>query len=505
MSDKRVLATGIKNVEHLAIIDDIVNDRFKAMPLDALMVYLVDVVSADALPFLAEQFDVKGFKGFGLAETEDDKRKVIKRAIELHRYKGTVYGLREAIKSIGLGQATIEERPAGFEGTYGARHAYTFRVLFNVASYPSYEAATLALLTKIINEYKNARSHLVEIAIVVEITEQVGDMQDDLFIKRDMTLEENYGFACANYDGAYNHDGTENYRCAEMLDFTCNIVPGIYQQEAQDYIDVSQINSCASVPFHRLVKDLKDAGLWNSLLYFYPFYFDDLAQPKEFQASIDLKRPGIGISNGQMIFSGTVDLNSEGILLPGTVTNPQNEPSGPHGSFDATGTDSANVLTRFENGYNNGTNKSNMLRMWSKNGQTDYQTELNFNYIGSPFFDMSTLMGDLIGGTTGGMTAPGGSFDDDVLWVHSKEDVQIGANDLKSLLYDNGDIYTNTTVAGYEKPQYGNSFITTEHRIGLLAALSPILTNGAGGSHAEITTLSDIVETFLNSIGRSTL
>jgi phage tail P2-like protein len=50
-----------------------------------------------------------GYKGWKLANTEDDKRSLIKKAIELHRYKGTVWAVKEAMKSIGFTDAVLIE------------------------------------------------------------------------------------------------------------------------------------------------------------------------------------------------------------------------------------------------------------------------------------------------------------------------------------------------------------------------------------------------------------
>jgi P2-related tail formation protein len=44
------------------------------IPLQALLVYLVDNVPAAALPILAGQFDVLGYKGLALCQTEQDQR-----------------------------------------------------------------------------------------------------------------------------------------------------------------------------------------------------------------------------------------------------------------------------------------------------------------------------------------------------------------------------------------------------------------------------------------------
>ncbi|HDS5467809.1 TPA: phage tail protein, partial [Enterobacter asburiae] len=67
--------------------------RLDSINLEALMVYLVDIVDSSALPWLGEQFSLFG-DGWELAESDDVRRSLIKSAIELHRYKGTPWSIR---------------------------------------------------------------------------------------------------------------------------------------------------------------------------------------------------------------------------------------------------------------------------------------------------------------------------------------------------------------------------------------------------------------------------
>ncbi|MEC5344690.1 phage tail protein I [Brenneria populi] len=83
-------------------------DRFDALKLEALMVYLVDIVDSSALDSLAEQFSLTE-DGWQLAESEDARRAMIKSAIEMHRYKGTPWAVREVIRSLGFGEVELIE------------------------------------------------------------------------------------------------------------------------------------------------------------------------------------------------------------------------------------------------------------------------------------------------------------------------------------------------------------------------------------------------------------
>ena len=82
--------------------------RLDNIDLSVLMVFLVDIVDSSALPWLGEQFSLSG-DGWELAESDDVRRMLIKAAIELHRYKGTPWSIREVIRRIGFGEVDLIE------------------------------------------------------------------------------------------------------------------------------------------------------------------------------------------------------------------------------------------------------------------------------------------------------------------------------------------------------------------------------------------------------------
>jgi len=103
------------------------------------------------LDLLGWQFHIEGWE---LARTIEDKRKLIKSAIELHRYKGTPYAIKKVLEALGL-EGQVKE---WFE--YGGE-PYKFKV--HVSSIPSEEL--WQRLIHLINEYKNERSWLDAIGI----------------------------------------------------------------------------------------------------------------------------------------------------------------------------------------------------------------------------------------------------------------------------------------------------------------------------------------------------
>src|SRR5574344_1895988 len=136
------------NDEFSKIFDEICEERFAGLDLNCLLVTIIDNVPSDALPHLAEQYHVTGNEGWLQCRNDDEKRDLIKRAIEVHRYKGTKYALTKIFDMFGL-QGRINE---WFETD---SEPFTFSVDLDLNS----------KLEDLINEYKNVRSHLSNLKI----------------------------------------------------------------------------------------------------------------------------------------------------------------------------------------------------------------------------------------------------------------------------------------------------------------------------------------------------
>ena len=131
--------------------------RFQDLDTDALLVYLLDNVDESALVHLADQFHIMGNEGWLQAKTEAEKREIIKKAVELHRYKGTKYALIKVLNSLNI-NGDVEE---WFE--YGG-DPYHFKIDIFLQNY-TYNEKVFESLKKMIDEYKNVRSVLEEISI----------------------------------------------------------------------------------------------------------------------------------------------------------------------------------------------------------------------------------------------------------------------------------------------------------------------------------------------------
>ncbi|MDK9603502.1 phage tail protein I [Lelliottia wanjuensis] len=150
--DNLPLQPPLASDERFTRLANLAAERFAQLDLTVLLVDLVDLVHASALPSLAEQFHVQGLEGWLFAQDERQKRKLIKQAIELHRYRGTPWAVRQVLRILEL-EGDISE---WFE--YGGK-PYFFRMDVTIKARGLGEDEFNALVT-MIHEYKNVRSKL---------------------------------------------------------------------------------------------------------------------------------------------------------------------------------------------------------------------------------------------------------------------------------------------------------------------------------------------------------
>lgn len=144
---------------NLKTFDEICEERFMQLGLQILLVAIVDNLPIDALPHLAEQKHITGNEGWIQADTEQEKRNLIKNAIEIHRYRGTKYALLKVLETFGV-DGEIKE---WFEYSGDPYH---FKVVLNVFTHPISEE-TEQKLVALINDYKNVRSWLEGVEVVL--------------------------------------------------------------------------------------------------------------------------------------------------------------------------------------------------------------------------------------------------------------------------------------------------------------------------------------------------
>lgn len=210
--DLRLIPAGIDDDRSRALMRLI--GRLGDLDLTKLLIYRVDELQEDALYLLAWQFHILGAEGWDLAETAAERRALIKRAIDLHRHTGTPWAIREAIKALGYADAEIVEGLpiALYDGehnhsaaeTYGGGVRWAmFRVLLDLGEDKGVSATRIAQLVELINVWKNARSHLVDIGFRADTADHM-DVADELDTLARYVADDVYPWG-RRYDGSTDH------------------------------------------------------------------------------------------------------------------------------------------------------------------------------------------------------------------------------------------------------------------------------------------------------------
>jgi len=188
--------------------------EIRLIDITKLLVYLIDDVDASALTSLGNQFDVMGYRGFKLTQDDQGRREIIKRAIELHRYKGTEWAIMEALKSIGF--TDVELVKSGFD------HWAKFGLLITNEKIQLTDTAYRDI-TAMVNEYKRAVCVLEEIRMNIQTSDTLTFL-DSVFASQQILLNDyltlsgalRYG-GTAEFDGAYNYTGEGDVATIEQL------------------------------------------------------------------------------------------------------------------------------------------------------------------------------------------------------------------------------------------------------------------------------------------------
>lgn len=140
------LPPALASDERFALLCELLKETFDSLDINAMLVYLVDLVKPQLLPVLADQFSLIDEAAWLLAESEDAKRNLIKSSAELHRFKGTPWAIREVIRLLGFGEVVIQEglNNQTYDGaiTYDGDHVHG-----NPASWPLYRVFLQRVIT----------------------------------------------------------------------------------------------------------------------------------------------------------------------------------------------------------------------------------------------------------------------------------------------------------------------------------------------------------------------
>lgn len=198
-----VMADSISYLPEFAAWYQVIKDTLAEIDLGKLLIYIIDTVDAGMLPVLAEQFDVLGYKGLKLAQTEAAQRELIKRAIELHRYKGTEWAIKEALKSIGF--TDIELVKTGFD------HWAKFGITITNQAVQLSDSSFFDI-TQMVTEYKRAVCVLQEIRLTIQTEDTF--FIDDVAAAAYLEISGSDKLALSGslrYDGSAPFDGSHNF------------------------------------------------------------------------------------------------------------------------------------------------------------------------------------------------------------------------------------------------------------------------------------------------------
>ncbi|EZQ18958.1 phage tail protein [Halopseudomonas bauzanensis] len=144
---------------HLAMVAGHAND----VPVIVREVWNADTSPADLLPWLARAVSIDVWDP---EWTTEQKRAAIKASLGVHRKKGTIGAVLDALAALGF-TAKVQE----WFNQIPQADPYTYRLIIEVDQV-GYDLEDVALLLEVVGSAKNLRSHLTEIAPIIR--SQVG-------------------------------------------------------------------------------------------------------------------------------------------------------------------------------------------------------------------------------------------------------------------------------------------------------------------------------------------
>lgn len=134
--------------------------RVLAVPVELRKIWNPDTCPDVLLPWLAWSFSVDTWSS---AWTEEKKRETIKNSIYVHKRKGTIGAVRQALENLGYLLEVIEWFQEETPGD-----PYTFRVVLN-GEYEPINTDLYEDIVRVIRDTKNVRSFLARITVERDI------------------------------------------------------------------------------------------------------------------------------------------------------------------------------------------------------------------------------------------------------------------------------------------------------------------------------------------------
>lgn len=172
MLDNLHIATPLAGNENFHAIIQVIREELERIDPAKHLVYLFDTVDASLLDLLAEQFDMLGFNGWILADTDAQKRELLKSSFYLHSIKGTPGGIEEVVTRLGFEGIIINENTGAPEGAENPWSYFT--VTYVLPKDRAILANTSNQLVGLINKYKGAGDILADFNFALRPRENVG-------------------------------------------------------------------------------------------------------------------------------------------------------------------------------------------------------------------------------------------------------------------------------------------------------------------------------------------
>jgi len=188
-------------------------ERLAALDLTTLLVYRIDSVVADALPFLAWQFDIlsplwqliapvslgvdaltnidllidvdnlieSGGQASAQMLTETSQRELVENAVPLHRFRGTPWAIKQALASLGWTQVTLLEGQTSWGGdAYPSNQGWAvFRVMIQLENGQGVSAGAASTALAAVTFFKPARAWIDSIWFVPPAIADAGPVPSD--------------------------------------------------------------------------------------------------------------------------------------------------------------------------------------------------------------------------------------------------------------------------------------------------------------------------------------
>lgn len=132
--------------------------KVSTLPTPARDLWNPDTCPVELLPWLAWAFSLDDWD---VTWTEAQQRTAVKASYSVHRYKGTIGSVKDALQALGLGvqvQEWFNQIPAG--------DPYTYKLLLEVNQY-GVSLAQLETIQAVVENAKNLRSHMTTLDLTV--------------------------------------------------------------------------------------------------------------------------------------------------------------------------------------------------------------------------------------------------------------------------------------------------------------------------------------------------